>query len=45
MQAVYDLSLDWYRGRMSEAWEPFSPAEAEAILRRAGLTGEFWRLT
>jgi hypothetical protein len=41
---MYDLSGDWYAGRMDEDWEPPSAAEAEAIFGRHGLTGEFWRL-
>ena len=45
VQTAYDLSLVWYEDRMSEAWEPFEPADAEAIFAGVGLTGEFWRLT
>jgi hypothetical protein len=44
-QQMYDLSVDWYRGRMDEAWTPFNPAEASAVFARHGLTGEFWMLT
>ena len=39
---MYDLSVEWYRGRMDEAWMPLSAAEAEGLFRRHGLTGRFW---
>lgn len=44
-QTMYDLSGDWYRARMDEDWKPPTPAEAEEIFNRHGLTGDFWRLT
>ena len=43
-QTVFDLSRDWYAGRLDEDWEPLGPDEAEAIFARHGLTGEFWTL-
>ncbi len=42
---MFDLSKDWYATRMSIDWEPPTPAEAESIFARHGLTGEFWSLT
>ena len=41
---MYELSQDWYAGRMEVDWEPPTAREAEAIFRRHGLTGEFWGL-
>ena len=43
VQTAYDLSVLWYRDRLSESWEPYTPAEAQAIFHRVGLTGDFWR--
>jgi hypothetical protein len=45
VQTAYDLSVIWYQNRMSEDWVPASPAEAEAIFDRFGLTSRFWRLS
>lgn len=42
---MYDLSVDWYAGRLTEEWAPPDATEAEAIFTAHGLTGEFWRLT
>lgn len=42
---MYDLSVDWYAGRLAEQWTPPDAAEAESIFAAHGLTGEFWRLT
>jgi hypothetical protein len=41
---MYELSQDWYAGRMEVGWEPPTSEEAEAIFRRHRLAGEFWRL-
>jgi hypothetical protein len=43
-QQFYDLSVDWYRGRMDADWQPPSAEETAAIFRRHGLTGSFWSL-
>jgi len=43
-QTMYELSQDWYAGRMEVGWEPPTAEEAEAIFSRHGLAGEFWRL-
>ena len=42
-QVMYDLSRDWYAGRMDADWEPPDPEAAEALVARHGLRGEFWR--
>ena len=45
VQTAYDLSTVWYAGRMEQDWVPPTPAEAESVFRRFGLTGDFWALT
>lgn len=42
---MYDLSVDWYAGRLSEEWTPPDATGAEATFAAHGLTGEFWRLS
>lgn len=44
-QTMFDLSKDWYAGRMEEDWQPPTAAEAETLFARHGLTGPFWRLS
>ena len=41
-QTVYELSRDWYGDRFDLDWERRGPQEADAILARHGLTGDFW---
>ena len=43
-QAFFDMSKEWYSGRMEENWVVPTPAEREALLERHGFTGEFWQL-
>ena len=38
------LAREWFRGRHLPAWRKRSAAQAEEILRSAGLGGDFWRL-
>ena len=38
------LARAWYSDRMSPDWRRRTPAEAEALFARLGLSGEFWRL-
>jgi hypothetical protein len=42
---MFDLSTDWYRGRLDEDWDPPAAERAEAIFASHGLTGDFWRLS
>lgn len=42
MQTLYDLTQEWYRGRLDEAWMPIGPDVARALFARHGLTGPFW---
>ena len=44
VQVMYDLSAEWYRGRLDEAWMPIGPDLAQATFARHGLTGDFWSL-
>ncbi len=43
-QTMFDLSRDWYSGRLDVEWSPPTPAEAEAMFVKHGLTGDFWSL-
>lgn len=43
-QTMYELSRDWYLGRMDEDWEPPTVESAERVFREHGLTGSFWSL-
>lgn len=43
-QTMFDLSRDWYAGRLEVDWSPPTAAEAEAMFNRHGLTGDFWAL-
>ena len=44
IETLGELSRGWYGGRMSDEWRPLSPAAKEAMLRNAGLRGDFWEL-
>lgn len=44
VQVMYDLSAEWYEGRMDRAWMPIGPDLAEATFARHGLTGDFWSM-
>jgi hypothetical protein len=44
-QTMFDLSKDWYAGRMDEGWDPPGPERAESVFAAHGLIGEFWRLS
>lgn len=41
---MYELSKDWYAGRMDVEWEPPTGEQATAVFARHGLVGEFWEL-
>jgi hypothetical protein len=45
VQTTYDLATVWYCKRMDADWNPPSADEAEAVFRRFGLTGDFWKLS
>lgn len=40
----WQLGQKWFRGRDLPEWRKRTPAEAEAVFRAAGLTGDFWSL-
>ena len=44
MQQAWELARGWYGAKMSAEWRRASLEEAEALLGRIGLTGEFWSL-
>ncbi|MCY3613081.1 MAG: hypothetical protein OXH51_16260 [Gemmatimonadetes bacterium] len=39
-----ELSREWYAGRLDDAWRPYTARARQALLRDAGLDGEFWEL-
>ncbi|HXZ64295.1 MAG TPA: hypothetical protein VEH05_06140 [Streptosporangiaceae bacterium] len=39
-----ELAHAWWDDRLSAAWRPHTREQNQAILRRLGLTGDFWRL-
>lgn len=41
---AWELAWAWYGAKMSPDWRRATLEEAEALLARIGLTGEFWRL-
>jgi hypothetical protein len=45
LQQGWRLAKEWYGDRLSPAWQPKSPSEAEAAFGRIGLKGEFWKLS
>lgn len=44
VEVLGELSRGWYGGRLDDAWRPYSARAKEALLRDAGLSGEFWEL-
>ena len=45
VQAFYEMSKDWYSGRLEEDWDPLTPGEATGLWARHGFDGDFWSLT
>jgi hypothetical protein len=41
---AWDLAQGWYGSKMSPEWRRATLDEAEALLARIGLVGEFWSL-
>jgi len=39
-----ELAKLWYSDPRAEDWRPRTRDESQAVLARAGLTGEFWEL-
>ena len=44
LDQLADLARRWYGGHARPDWRKWTVAEAAAIFRDAGLTGEFWQL-
>lgn len=44
LERMWALVQPWYAGRLEARWRGRSAEEAQAILERVGLRGEFWRL-
>jgi hypothetical protein len=41
---TWALAYDWFKDKLAPEWRRHTPEEAEALLLRIGLTGDFWRL-
>lgn len=41
---AWELAKAWYGSKLSPEWRRATVEEAEELLQRIGLTGEFWRL-
>jgi hypothetical protein len=41
---MWRLAQAWYGDRLDPDWAPRPAAAAQELLRRCGLTGDFWRL-
>jgi hypothetical protein len=41
---AWDLAKAWYGSKLSQQWRRPTVEEAEALLARIGLAGEFWQL-
>jgi hypothetical protein len=41
---VWQLAKAWYSDPRSRAWRPRSRDESQAVIRSAGLVGDFWEL-
>ena len=44
LSTAWLLAAAWYTGRLDPGWRRRTPAEAQALFDRLGLTGPFWRL-
>jgi len=42
---MWPLSQDWYGDRLAQDYATKPVADMQAMLTRAGLTGDFWQLT
>lgn len=40
----WELATAWYADKLRPEWRRKAPEEAEAVFRKVGLTGPFWRL-
>jgi hypothetical protein len=44
LETCWQLARAWYDDRLSPEWRRRTPAEAEEVFTRLGLTGDFWAL-
>jgi hypothetical protein len=44
LETCWQLARAWYGDRLTPEWRRRTPAEAEEVFTRLGLTGDFWRL-
>jgi len=42
LEQCWQLSQEWYPGRLEPDWRRMTAAETLAVFERVGLTGEFW---
>lgn len=43
-EQLAELAVLWYADPRDEHWAPRTRDESQAVLRKAGLKGEFWEL-
>ena len=44
LETCWRLAEIWYGNRLSPEWRRRTPAEAQELFDRVGLTGDFWPL-
>jgi len=44
LEDVWRLSKAWYPDPRAAEWRPRTRDESQAVIRRVGLTGDFWEL-
>ena len=44
-QQMWVVAEEWFKRRLAPDWRRHSLQEAQELFERAGLTGEFWRLS
>lgn len=44
LDQAWRLALAWYADHLAVTWRRRTPDEAQAVLARVGLTGDFWQL-
>lgn len=43
-EVAWELARDWYQDKVDPHWRRHTVEETEALFKRLGLQGEFWRL-
>ena len=44
-QQMWVVAEEWFKRRLAPDWRRHTPEEAQSLFERAGLTGDFWRLS